>query len=38
MQWSGLYDRMFPHTSEGIERRPALAADYGEINEARVPN
>jgi len=29
-QWSGLYDRMFPHTSEEIERRLALAADYGE--------
>jgi hypothetical protein len=29
-QWSGLYDRMFPHTSEEIERRLALAVDYGE--------
>ncbi|PYJ86125.1 MAG: hypothetical protein DME22_06480 [Verrucomicrobia bacterium] len=29
-QWSGLYDRMFPHTPEEIERRLALAADDGE--------
>jgi hypothetical protein len=29
-QWSGLYDRMFPHTAEEMERRLALAADYGE--------
>lgn len=29
-QWSGLYDRMFPHTAEEIERRLALAADYGD--------
>jgi len=29
-EWSGLYDRMFPHTAEEIERRLALAADYGE--------
>ena len=29
-QWSGLYDRMFPHTVDEIERRLALAADYGE--------
>lgn len=29
-QWSGLYDRMFPHTVEEMERRLALAADYGE--------
>jgi hypothetical protein len=29
-QWSGLYDRMFPHTADEIERRLALAADYGE--------
>ena len=29
-RWSGLYNRMFPHTSEEIERRLALAADYGE--------
>ena len=28
-QWSGLYDRMFPHTTVEIERRLALAADYG---------
>ena len=29
-QWSGLYDRMFPHTVEEMERRLALAADFGE--------
>jgi hypothetical protein len=29
-QWCGLYDRMFPHTPDEIERRLALAADYGE--------
>jgi hypothetical protein len=29
-QWSGLYDRMSPHTAEEIERRLALAADYRE--------
>lgn len=29
-QWSGLYDRIFPHTAEEMERRFALAADYGE--------
>lgn len=29
-QWCGLYDRMFPHTPEEIERRLALAAEYGE--------
>lgn len=29
-QWSGLYDRMFPHKIGEIERRLALAADYGE--------
>jgi hypothetical protein len=29
-QWCGLYDRMFPHTPGEIERRLALAADYGE--------
>ena len=37
-QWSGLYDRMFPHTADEIERRLALAADYGESNAADVPN
>lgn len=37
-QWCGLYDRMFPHTSKEIERRLALAADYGESNAADVPN
>ncbi len=26
-QWSGLYDRMFPHTAEEIERRLALASE-----------
>jgi hypothetical protein len=30
-QWSGLYDRMFPHTADEIERRFALAADYGKL-------
>src|SRR5205823_2670986 len=30
-QWSGLYDRMFPHTSEEIERRLALAADTARL-------
>ena len=29
-QWCGLYDRMFPHMTEEMERRLALAADYGE--------
>ena len=29
-QWCGLYDRMFPHTADEMERRLALAADYGE--------
>ena len=29
-QWSGLYDRMFPHTADEMQRRLALAADYGE--------
>ena len=29
-QWSGLYDRMFSHKIGEIERRLALAADYGE--------
>jgi hypothetical protein len=29
-QWSGLYNRMFPHTADEMERRLALAADYGE--------
>ena len=37
-QWSGLYDRMFPHTADEIERRFALAADYGEANAADVLN
>jgi len=29
-QWSGLYDRMHPHEPDEMERRLALAADYGE--------
>jgi hypothetical protein len=29
-QWSGLYDRMHTHEPEEMERRLALAADYGE--------
>ncbi|HEY5042285.1 MAG TPA: hypothetical protein VIK53_09800 [Verrucomicrobiae bacterium] len=29
-QWSGLYDRMHPHLPDEMERRFALAADYGE--------
>jgi hypothetical protein len=29
-QWCGLYDRMFPHTGDEMERRLALAADFGE--------
>jgi hypothetical protein len=28
--WSGLYDRMHTHEPEEMERRLALAADYGE--------
>lgn len=28
-QWSGLYDRMFPHTAGEVERRLALAARFG---------
>ena len=34
-QWSGLYDRMFPHTADEMERRLALAADYGEVAEEK---
>jgi hypothetical protein len=37
-QWCGLYDRMFPHTADEMERRLALAADYGEANAADVLN
>jgi len=37
-QWSGLYDRMFPHKADEMERRLALAADYGEANAADVLN
>ena len=29
-QWSGLYDRIFPHTAQEIERRLELAAEFGE--------
>jgi hypothetical protein len=29
-QWCGLYDRMFPHTTEEMARRLTLAAGYGE--------
>jgi hypothetical protein len=29
-QWSGLYDRMFSHQPDEMERRLALAADFGE--------
>jgi hypothetical protein len=29
-QWSGLYDRMHTHTQDEMDRRLALAADYGE--------
>ena len=29
-QWSGLYDRMHTHEPDEMERRLALAADYGE--------
>ena len=33
-QWSGLYDRMFPHTADEMERRLALATEYGKsLNE-----
>ena len=28
-QWCGLYDRMFPHTAEEMERGLSLAAAYG---------
>jgi hypothetical protein len=30
-QWCGLYDRMGLHLPDEIERRLALAADFGEI-------
>jgi hypothetical protein len=30
-QWSGLYDRMHTHEPDEMERRFALAADFGEI-------
>jgi len=33
-QWSGLYDRMFPHTAQEIERRLELAAVFGESADA----
>ena len=28
-QWSGLYDRIFPHKADEMERRLALAVDFG---------
>ena len=37
-QWSGLYDRMLSHAPDEMERRLALAADYGESIAADVPN
>jgi hypothetical protein len=30
-QWCGLYDRMHTHEPDEMERRLALAADYGEL-------
>jgi hypothetical protein len=30
-QWSGLYDRMHPHKPDEMDRRLAVAADFGEI-------
>jgi hypothetical protein len=30
-QWSGLYDRRFPHTADEVERRLALAAACGMV-------
>jgi hypothetical protein len=30
-QWSGLYDQMHTHEPDEMERRFALAADFGEI-------
>lgn len=33
-QWSGLYDRMHTHEPDEMERRLALAADYGESADA----
>jgi hypothetical protein len=29
-QWSGIYDRMHTHEPDEMERRLALAADYGD--------
>jgi hypothetical protein len=37
-QWCGLYDRMFSHQPDEMERRLALAADYGEASAADVLN
>ena len=34
-QWAGLYDRMHTHTAEEMERRMALAADYGEHSDGK---
>jgi hypothetical protein len=33
--WCGLYDRMFPHTADEMERRLALAADFGEATQEK---
>ncbi|HTQ52797.1 MAG TPA: hypothetical protein VMJ12_18955 [Candidatus Acidoferrales bacterium] len=33
-QWCGLYDRMHTHELDEMERRLALAADYGETSNA----
>jgi hypothetical protein len=33
-QWSGLYDRMFLHTQDEVDRRLELAADFGEPSNA----
>jgi len=30
-QWCGVYDRINPHLPDEIERRLALAADFGEV-------
>lgn len=29
-QWAGLYDRIFPHSAQEIERRLERAAEFGE--------
>jgi len=33
--WSGLYDRMHTHEPDEMERRLALAADYGEATQEK---